>query len=128
MNAIGAILFGLITGLGGSMVLKYMRFISHNPVIETGIVFIFGYIAYMLAELLEWSGVIAILVSGISMSHYLFYNLSSKGRVTTGITFNFLSLIAESFLYVYLGVSVFENKAPKGDSDEIAWSWTFVVC
>lgn len=63
-------------GLGGALITKHLRFISHNPVIETCLIFFLGFIAYMLAELLEWSGVIAILVSGISMSHYLYYNLS----------------------------------------------------
>lgn len=105
-----------------------MRFLSHNPVIETCIIFFFGYIAYMLAELCEWSGVIAVLVAGISMSHYLVYNLSPTGKVTSGVAYNFVALFAEAFLYIYLGISVWEYKAPDGEaSNSVAWSWTFFV-
>mmetsp|Transcript_15994 Transcript_15994/g.1426 ORF Transcript_15994/g.1426 Transcript_15994/m.1426 type:complete len:161 (-) Transcript_15994:627-1109(-) len=105
-----------------------MRFLSHNPVIETCVIFFFGYISYMCAELCAWSGVIAILVAGITMSHYLIYNLSPTGKVTSGVAFNFLALFAEAFLYIYLGISVWEYKAPKGESsNSVAWSWTFFV-
>lgn len=79
--------------------------------IETCIIFFFGYVAYMLAELFEFSGVIAILVAGISMSHYAIYNLSRTGSVTSGVAFNFLATFAESFLYIYLGISIWEYKA-----------------
>lgn len=79
LNAVGSIVFGLLTGLGGALMTKHLRFLSHSPAIEACLIFFLGFIAYMLAELVEWSGVIAILVSGISMSHYLYYNLSVQG-------------------------------------------------
>lgn len=65
-------------GVIGSLITKTCRFITHSAVIETAVVFVTGYIAYILAEIPEWSGVIAILVAGIFMSHYLYYNLSPK--------------------------------------------------
>ena len=62
--------------------MKKLRFLTHSPVIETIIIFFFGYASYIMSEHLELSGVISVLVSGISMSHYMFYNISDTGKVT----------------------------------------------
>lgn len=40
------------------------------------------------------------------MSHYQSYNLSQLGKVTTRVTFESLSLMAEAFIYVYLGFAI----------------------
>jgi len=77
--------------------------------------------AYISTEILSFSGVISILVCGIFMSHYLWYNLSINGRISTGITFQFLAVIAEASLYMYLGLSFWHIV------HDYWWSWTFVV-
>ena len=86
-NLGGSLGFGLGYSILACVILKYCRFISlshHSAVLETAIVFFFGYMAYVSAEILELSGVISVLVCGILMAHYLFYNLSNTGKVTTG--------------------------------------------
>lgn len=126
LTAFGSVFFGVVMGVLGAIITKYWRFISHSPVIETALVFNFGFVAYLIAELLEISGVISILVAGICMSHYLYYNLSQVGRITSGVTLNFIAVFAESFLYVYLGIVVWEAKAD-GDNPRVYWSWTFFI-
>ena len=74
----------LFVGLFATLITKKFRFLSHNPVVETVVVLLFGFCSFATAEILELSGVISILVCGIVMSHYLFYNISSTGKVTTG--------------------------------------------
>ena len=83
-NASLSIIFGLLFGVIASLLLKYSRFISERSVVETTMVFFLGFLSYMIAELLNISGVISILVCGIFMSHYLFYNLSPTSQVATG--------------------------------------------
>lgn len=46
--------------------------------------YIFGIMSYMLAEILEMSGVITVLVCGICLAHFNFYNLSVTGQIATG--------------------------------------------
>lgn len=82
--ALASVGFGILYGLIVTILLKYSRFLTHNSVLETALVFFFGYLAYMSAEILKLSGVIAILVAGIFMAHYMFYNLSPTAKVTTG--------------------------------------------
>lgn len=78
INAIASVSIGFIVALLASFFFKTFPFIRHSEVIETAMILFFGFIAYLLAETL-FSGVISVLVCGIVMSHYLFYNLTDRG-------------------------------------------------
>jgi NhaP-type Na+/H+ or K+/H+ antiporter len=58
------------------------------------------------------SGVLTVLVAGIVMAHFNFYNLSMTGQVATGYfsykfrtTYQSVAFIAEAIVFIYLGVS-----------------------
>ena len=61
-----------------------MRFLTHNPVLEVIILFLFGLLSYVIAEAAEMSGVITVLVCGLVLAHFNFYNLSVTGQLSTG--------------------------------------------
>ena len=89
-----------------------MRFLTDNPVLEVVILYLFGILSYVIAEVVEMSGVITVLVCGIVLAHFNFYNLSMTGQLSTGyfllylrVTFQSISFIAEAFVFVYLGLS-----------------------
>lgn len=86
-NSVLSLTIGVAWGLLATLTAKRFRFLAHNPVVETVVVLLFGFGSFGTAEVFEFSGVISILVTGIVMSHYLFYNISSTGKVTTGVTF-----------------------------------------
>lgn len=67
-----------------SKIFQKSTFLSKNPIVEVGIMYIFGIMSYMLAEILEMSGVITVLVCGICLAHFNFYNLSVTGQIATG--------------------------------------------
>lgn len=52
---------------------------TNNPGIECTVVFCCGLCSYVTSELLEISGVISILVTGIILAHFNHYNLSLMG-------------------------------------------------
>lgn len=134
-------------GLFSSLVTKKLRFISENTVMETMIVLIFGFCSFATAEIFHFSGVISVLLTGIIMSHYLFYNISTTGKITTryylrekyGILWNYIyflknsvlfsgiSVIAEASLYIYLGIIVWHLKGDPNSPESVAWSWTFLI-
>ena len=62
--------------------------------IEVTMLYLFGIMSYVVAEIFEMSGVITVLVCGIFLGHFNFYNLSVSGKVATGITFQTISFIA----------------------------------
>ena len=67
---------GIFFGLLSAYVLKKFRLFSKKPIMETIIIIGFGYMGYGFAELTHNSGILALLTTGIIMSHYTWYNLS----------------------------------------------------
>ena len=82
-----SIFIGLMFAILSAFVLKKFRFLTINPVIEVNLVFVFGYLAYCVTELFHFSGIISLLVSGIVMSKYSWYNLSPQAKQVTSIAF-----------------------------------------
>lgn len=76
-----------------------------NRVHETTIVIFFAFISYTLTEELSLSPIIALLFTGITMSHYTFYNLSFQAREESGVVSRIMSNIAEAFVFTYLGLT-----------------------
>ena len=70
-------------------------------------IFSFGYIAYLISEMNHYSGIITLLVSGIVMSHYSWYNLSPQGKFASYFIFHFLGFATEAFVFGYLGLTFF---------------------
>lgn len=100
--AIG-ILYAVIT----SLILKNFRSISKEATSECILVFCFGYICYMTAEILKLSGVIALLSCGVVMGHYVWYNLSPQGKHGSPFVFNFMGEAVHGLIFAYLGLTLF---------------------
>ena len=67
------------------MILKYLhKFLEHSDVAEVTILIMCGYLSYIVCEWLQFSGVLALLILGIIMNHYAYYNASEKARATAG--------------------------------------------
>lgn len=77
----------------------------YNPEIERGLLTLWPFVAYMLAEGLQLSGVVSILFAGITMAHYTVHNLSPPARKYSSQLFKVLSSIAEGLVFVYIGLA-----------------------
>lgn len=105
--AFSSMAVGLIFALGAAYLFKRLRFLTHSPVHETLLVFATGYLAYMVSELFELSGIITLLSGGISLAHYAWYNLSPQSKQATSLAFDAIGFAAEAFVFVYLGLTCF---------------------
>ena len=76
-------------------------------VVECSMIFLFAYMSYVVSELLELSGIIALLTCGLIMAHYTWFNLSRQGRHSSSVVFQFISYLAEGFIFAYLGLTFF---------------------
>ena len=68
-----------------------------------------AYGCYLLAEGLTLSGIVAILFCGLVMSHYTRNNLSKATAHFSLEFFEFLAALAESYVFLYLGLSIFPS-------------------
>ncbi|XP_070576020.1 sodium/hydrogen exchanger 8-like [Ptychodera flava] len=100
---------GIIFGLISAILLKHID-LRKTPSLEFGIILIFSYLPYGLAEGIKLSGIMAILFCGIVMSHYTHYNLSPVTQITVQQTFRTAAFIAETCVFAYLGLAIFSFK------------------
>jgi NhaP-type Na+/H+ or K+/H+ antiporter len=69
-------MIGALYGMLSAYVFKRFRILASSTILECTLIFCFGFISYMTAELIDLSGIITLLSTGIIMAHYTWYNLS----------------------------------------------------
>ncbi|OAF71163.1 hypothetical protein A3Q56_01084 [Intoshia linei] len=105
----GSALIGIIVGLCSSLLLKHIC-LKNTPSLEIAMMLILSYVPYALCDSINLSGIMAILMCGIVMSHYTHYNLSAVSQVVVLQTFRVISFLAETCVFAYLGLSIFSYK------------------
>lgn len=53
------------------------------------------------------SGIVSLLFCGITLKHYAYYNMSRRTQLATKYLFQMLAQLAENFIFIYLGLSLF---------------------
>ncbi|GER56350.1 sodium/hydrogen exchanger [Striga asiatica] len=99
---------GVVTGLLSAYVIKRLYFGRHSTDREVAIMMLMAYLSYMLAELFYLSGILTVFFCGIVMSHYTWHNVTENSRVTTKHTFATLSFVAETFIFLYVGMDALD--------------------
>jgi len=56
------------------------------------------------SQLVGWSGILALFVFGMSLSHYCWYNLSGVAQISSRLTFRTVAMVAEATVFAYLGL------------------------
>lgn len=100
---------GIAFGLISAMLLKFID-LRKTPSLEFGMMLVFSYAPYGLAEGIHLSGIMAILFCGVVMAHYTHYNLSPVTQITVQQTFRTIAFIAETCVFAYLGLAIFSFK------------------
>lgn len=80
---------------------------------------LFSIAPFMLAQGCGLSGVVSTLFCAIVTAHYTSYNMSEEAEHAVHSIFEFISVIAETFVYLYIGLQVlaFEHE----------WSYTVIL-
>ncbi|XP_027189308.1 sodium/hydrogen exchanger 1-like isoform X3 [Cicer arietinum] len=88
------------------------EFFRHSTDREVALMMLMAYLSYMIAEyllqLLNLSGILTIFFCGIVMSHYTWHNVTGSSRTTTKHAFATISFIAETFIFLYVGMDAFD--------------------
>jgi NhaP-type Na+/H+ or K+/H+ antiporter len=105
-------ILGTALGLLCAFTLKTLNLKHHsgNLYLEACLTAVFPWAAYFLGEGLGLSGIVAILFAGITMAHYTRDLLSEDAMSLTKDMYKVLAKIAESFVFIYLGMSIFSFK------------------
>ncbi|XP_074577559.1 sodium/hydrogen exchanger 1-like [Curcuma longa] len=101
-------LLGAFGGLLSAYIIKKLYIGRHSTDREVALTILMAYLSYMLAELLDLSGILTVFFCGIVMSHYTWHNVTESSRITTKHAFATLSFIAETFIFLYVGMDALD--------------------
>ncbi|KAE9611519.1 hypothetical protein Lal_00011921 [Lupinus albus] len=99
---------GVAVGLFSAYLIKKLYFGRHSTDREIALMILMAYFSYMLAELLDLSGILTVFFCGIVMSHYTWHNVTENSRITSRHAFATLSLISEIFIFLYVGMDALD--------------------
>ncbi|KAK6522232.1 monovalent cation:H+ antiporter, CPA1 (nhx1) [Arthrobotrys megalospora] len=101
-----SLLIGILVGVGTALLLKY-TYIRRFPKIETCCILLVAYGTYLFSTGIHASGIVSLLFCGITLKHYAYYNMSRRTQLATKYLFQALAQLAENFVFIYLGISLF---------------------
>ncbi|KAJ1899175.1 monovalent cation:H+ antiporter, CPA1 (nhx1) [Kickxella alabastrina] len=101
-----SLLVGMAMGVFMSLLCKYTRLYEY-PSIEASLVLLLAYQSYLFSNAIELSGIVSLLFCAATMRHYAYRSLSTKSKRATRYLFHLLSGLAENFVFIYLGISLF---------------------
>nr|XP_009489713.1 PREDICTED: sodium/hydrogen exchanger 9-like [Pelecanus crispus] len=77
------------------------------PMLETGLVFLLSWSAFLSAEAAGLTGIVAVLFCGVTQAHYTYSNLSPDSKMRTKQLFEFMNFLAENVIFCYMGLALF---------------------
>lgn len=104
-NLVLSVVLGLILGFLSSFMTKNLIQIKNNPSKEVALQFYVGWTGYLIAAILDCSGIITILITAIISSHYAYYNMNPDSRIVVSDTFYLLGDGTRALIFAYLGLT-----------------------
>ncbi|XP_051131056.1 sodium/hydrogen exchanger 1-like [Andrographis paniculata] len=101
-------LLGVMIGLLCAYIVKELYNQRHSTDQEVALMILMAYLSYMIAQLCNLSGILTVFFCGIVMSHYTLYNMTASAKVTTKHVFATMSFIAETFIFLYVGMDALD--------------------
>jgi NhaP-type Na+/H+ or K+/H+ antiporter len=118
LNSVGSLFLGCLGGICAALIFKQID-MRQSRLVEISLYLLLMYIPFLLAEIMHLSGIVTILFTGIAANRYVVPNLSSITKVNADMLFRLLSHLAETSIFLELGLSVFGLIGH--------WNWTFIM-
>jgi sodium/hydrogen exchanger 8 len=93
--SIGSLCLGYASGLFAAFIFKTID-MRHHRLLEISLYIVLMYIPFLIAEILNLSGIVTILFTGAAANRYVVPNLSSVTKVNSDMLFRLLSHLAET--------------------------------
>ncbi|KAK6486753.1 sodium/hydrogen exchanger 2 isoform X1 [Huso huso] len=111
----GGIMFGLLFGFVAAFT---TRFTANTRELEPVFVFMYSYLAYLIAELFSLSSIMAIVTCALTMKYYVEENVSQRSCTTIRHFLKMWSSVSETLIFFFLGVTTVTSKHE--------WNWAYI--
>ncbi|CAK6959217.1 sodium/hydrogen exchanger 2 [Scomber scombrus] len=113
---LGGMGFGILFGFVAAFT---TRFTSKVREIEPLFIFMYSYLAYLVAELFAISSIMAIVTCALTMKYYVEENVSQRSCTTIRHVVKMLGSISETLIFFFLGVVTITT--------EHEWNWGYIL-
>ena len=121
--SLGALAIGITMGLLTSFLTKYSK---HVGVVEPMIVFSMGYAAYVVTDLLHWSGIISGLFCAMLIRRYAENNITHQSKTTTRQLMKNVALMSEAIIFIFLGIHTVSSDSHDWNTAFIGFTLVFI--
>jgi len=97
---------GVVIGVGVYLVVGYLRKHVTDPVFDTGMSLVVPFAAYLLAEEIQASGVIAVVVAGLLLGHRAPVLQTAQSRIAERMNWRTIAYILENTVFLLIGLQV----------------------
>ncbi|GAV01630.1 hypothetical protein RvY_12313 [Ramazzottius varieornatus] len=120
---IGGFLVGLICGLLTAVITKHSGKVR---VAEPLTMLVMAYAAYIVSDLLYFSGIIGIITCGLLQWQYAVHNISFKSRTTVKYASKMMASFCDAIIFLTLGITIADPILHKWNAQFILW--TLLLC
>ncbi|MET8850656.1 Na+/H+ antiporter [Amycolatopsis sp. NPDC004625] len=110
--AIGGAVVGLVVGF----VAAFIRARMDEPVLDTALSFAVPFIAYIPAEAIHGSGVLAVVIAGLILGHKAPQILSGSTRLASRLNWQTIQFLLENMVFLLIGLQLRRILAEVGES------------
>ncbi|WP_405494787.1 Na+/H+ antiporter [Nocardia sp. NBC_00511] len=98
--------FGALVGFAAALVLSFLRRRINDPVLDTSVSLLAPWIAYLPAEAIHGSGVIAVVICGLILGHGAPKWQSAASRIAEHTNWRTIQFLLESAVFLLIGLQV----------------------
>ena len=110
-----AVAFGAGIGLAAGFITVFVRSKLHDPVLDTAISLVVPFVAFLPAENIHASGVLAVVVAGLYTGHASPSVFGAQSRISDRINWRTVQFLLENGVFLLIGLEIrtlIENVAP----------------
>jgi CPA1 family monovalent cation:H+ antiporter len=118
---------GVLIGLVAAFVLAIIRKHIDDPVLDTTLSFAAPYVAFVPAQQLKCSGVLAVVLTGLILGHKSPVLQSARSRIAENINWRTVQFLLENAVFLLIGLQV-RDLISSVSSDSLPWNQIVLIC
>jgi len=120
----GGLLVGIVYGFIGAYLTKFTK---HAPIIEPLIVYACAYLAYLTAEWIQLSSILAIVFAGFFMRGFVEENMDTHSVSSLHYVMKLLSNVMDITIFIFLGISAISDFWAHWNTGFVIWTIIFIT-